>query len=41
MIQSLYMMNEKTFDCVEQKHKAADIIFQEIKDLTVNEQLEY
>ncbi len=34
-------MKKKKFDCVEMKHRAARQIYQELKDLTVAQQVEY
>ena len=34
-------MKQKTFDCVEMKRKAARRIYEELKDKTVEEQIEY
>lgn len=34
-------MKTKTFDCVEMKHKAGKKIYENLKDKTVEEQIEY
>lgn len=34
-------MKTKTFDCVEMKRKAARRIYEELKDKSVEEQIEY
>ena len=35
------MTKTKTFDCVEMKRKGAERIYQELKDKTIEEQVEY
>ncbi len=32
---------KKTFDCVEMKRKAQEIIYEEIKNMTIEEELKY
>lgn len=32
---------KKTFDCVEMKRKGAELVYQETKDMTVEEELAY
>ena len=34
-------MKTKEFDCVQMKRQGAEIIFEEIKNMTLEEQLEY
>jgi len=34
-------MKNKTFDCVRMKHDAADKIFEQLKDMSVDKQLAY
>ena len=34
-------MKTKTFDCVEMKRKGAEKIYQKIKDMTPEEEIEY
>ncbi len=34
-------MKTKTFDCVEMKHEGARRIYEELKDKTVEEQIDY
>lgn len=34
-------MTKKTFDCVEMKHKGADLIYEETKDMTLEQQLAF
>ncbi len=35
------MMKKKKFDCVAMKRRGAEIVYEQIKDMTIDEELEY
>jgi len=35
------MMKTKTFDCVEMKRRGARLVYDEVKDMTTEQELEY